>query len=33
VGGRDGSRDQQATSTGRALGLAGLHLISRGEPA
>jgi transcriptional regulator of arginine metabolism len=33
AGGRDGSREQQATSTGTGLGLAGLHLISRGEPA
>ena len=33
AGGRDGSRDRHATSTGPALGRAGLHLISRGEPA
>jgi transcriptional regulator of arginine metabolism len=33
AGGRNGSREQQATSTGTGLGLAGLQLISRGEPA
>lgn len=33
AGGRDGSRERQATSTGTGLDLAGLHLISRGEPA
>jgi transcriptional regulator of arginine metabolism len=33
AGARDGSRDRQATSTGTALGPAGLQPISRGEPA